>query len=151
MLGPGSDELKRLTDILRKADPADAAQYMTEIRQHLVFEQKGDTRKAAEIEKAKNRTEKAHDKIIVQRYICHELDYQKRKFDLRKYMTSSLLCVPVSSVSLTSLIHDPTNNTQACTFSWQALTPWLFFTTMAFYASLRTTTMRGNSSRPEST
>jgi hypothetical protein len=85
MLGPGSDELKRLTDILRKTDPAaDAATFMTAIRQHVVFEQKGDTRKALEIEKAKNRTEKAHDKIIVQRYICHELDYQTRKFDLRK-------------------------------------------------------------------
>jgi len=87
MLGPGSDELKYLIEILRKAqDHSDASVYMTVIRRKLVFAQeRDDTRRESEIKKAQSRTEKSHDKIIVQRYVCGELDYRKRKFDLRVY------------------------------------------------------------------
>ena len=82
MLGPGSEEMKLLANILRTAKNDE---YMTEIRRQLVFSQKGDTRDAAQVLKAQNRTERTHDRIIVQRYICGELDYQGRKFDLRVY------------------------------------------------------------------
>ena len=74
MLGPGSDELKYLTELLRKAQAnRDSNVYMTVIRRKLVFTQKDDTRRESEVKKAQSRTEKSHDKIIVQRYICHEL------------------------------------------------------------------------------
>ena len=86
MLGPGSDEIKLLIAILRKVKPGDDPNdYMTIIRRKLVFEQRGDTRRESEVSKAQKRTERSHDKIIVQRYICHEMDYLKRKFDLRVY------------------------------------------------------------------
>lgn len=84
MLGPGSPELKLLTDILRD-DTSTGDDYMTRIRRKLVFSQKGDTRSELQVLKAQNRTERTHDRIIVQRYICGELDYQGRKFDLRVY------------------------------------------------------------------
>lgn len=66
------------------------------IRQKVVFEQKGDTRKASDIAKAQNMTDRRHDKILVQRYICNELDYQGRKFDLRVYFL--IASVDVSKV-----------------------------------------------------
>jgi hypothetical protein len=84
MLGPGSPELKLLIEILRK-DISSDSDYMTLIRRKLVFSQKDDTRSELEVLKAQNRTERTHDRIIVQRYVCGELDYQGRKFDLRVY------------------------------------------------------------------
>lgn len=86
MLGPGSDEIKYLADLLgRVSSNEDAKFYMTTIRRKLVFSQKDDQRKQGDVEKARKSVEKSNDKVIVQRYICHELDYQKRKFDLRVY------------------------------------------------------------------
>lgn len=97
MLGPGSDELKLLINILRQADPQNVTEYMNLIRRKLVAEQKGDTRKESDVELALNRTERLHDRILVQRYICGELDYQGRKFDLRVYYL--VASVDVSSFS----------------------------------------------------
>lgn len=102
MLGPGSDELKLLIDILRRANPHNRTEYMRLIREKVVFEEKGDTRKTSEIERARNMTERLHDKILVQRYICHELDYQGRKFDLRVYYL--IASVEVSATFSASLL-----------------------------------------------
>ena len=89
MMGAGSQELKLLTSILRhaKQQQQPPVEYMTAIRRQLVLSRRGadDTRKQSDLDKALNRTEKLHDKIIVQRYVCHEMDYQGRKFDLRVY------------------------------------------------------------------
>jgi hypothetical protein len=83
MLGPESPELHTLATILQK--DSNPKTYMPQIREDVVFTQKDDTRGADKIEKAKKRSEKLNDPIIVQRYICHELSYLGKKFDLRIY------------------------------------------------------------------
>eukprot|EP00980_Cylindrotheca_fusiformis_P001653 scaffold374_cov124-Cylindrotheca_fusiformis.AAC.12 len=83
MLGPESDELRTLGTILQE-DPNPEA-FLHRIREDIIFTQKDDARGADEIKKAKKRSEKLNDPIIVQRYICHELSYLGKKFDLRIY------------------------------------------------------------------
>ena len=88
MLGPGSDQVKRLVTILTNATTHETSsrdEFMETIRHDLVYNQKSDTRNEAQLAKALQRAERIHDRIIVQRYICGELDYQGRKFDLRVY------------------------------------------------------------------
>ena len=56
------------------------------IREDLVLvTHKDDMRDPAAIQRARERSLKQNDDIVVQRYICHELDYHGRKFDLRLY------------------------------------------------------------------
>jgi hypothetical protein len=83
MLGPESDELKKMNSILETT--TNQIEFMTQIREEIVFTQKDDTRGESKIEKARKRSNKANDPIIVQRYVCHELTYLKKKFDLRIY------------------------------------------------------------------
>ena len=85
MLGPNSEELNKLVSILQTKEDGSSYSYMEDIRQQLVFEQKGDTRDQYKIDKAKKRSEKLNDKIIIQKYVCHELSYLGKKFDLRIY------------------------------------------------------------------
>ena len=87
MLGPNSEELNKLVRILKgdEHEDEDSGDYMYNIRKQIVFEQKEDTRTQDKIEKAKKRSAKLNDKIIIQKYVCHELTYLKKKFDLRIY------------------------------------------------------------------
>jgi hypothetical protein len=65
---------------------ADQRNYMMPIRETLVLApQPGDLRDPAEVESARRRSLDQNDDVVVQRYICHEMSYQGRKFDLRLY------------------------------------------------------------------
>lgn len=83
MIGPESDDLKNLHQILQT--PTDVKECMSQIREEIVFVQKDDSRPAAAIKKARDRSNRLNDPIIVQRYVCHELAYLGKKFDLRIY------------------------------------------------------------------
>ena len=83
MLGPHSEQLKVLTDTLQRT--ANATEYMPILREQLILHQPNDKRDPVEVEKARQRSIEQNDQIIVQRYVCHELDYQTHKFDLRIY------------------------------------------------------------------
>lgn len=98
MLGPESPELQTLATILRT--DSNPKTYMPQIREDVVFTQKGDTRGADKIQKAKDRSKKLDDPIIVQRYICHELSYLGKKFDLRIYY------LVASATPLVVMYHD---------------------------------------------
>lgn len=83
IVGPQSDQLKFLTQTLQSTN--NASEYMPILREKLVLQQPNDTRDPAEVAKARHRSIVQNDQIIVQRYVCHELDYQTHKFDLRIY------------------------------------------------------------------
>ena len=85
ILGPQSTELSTLLTILESSLSDNGPNTLSEIRERIVFEQKNDTRAKEHIDMMK-RTAKYLDKdIIVQSYVCDELTYRDKKFDLRVY------------------------------------------------------------------
>lgn len=84
IVGPHSDRLQLLRDTLQRT--TNASDYMTILREAIVLKrQEHDSREPSEVQKARWRSITQNDQIIVQRYVCHELDYQTHKFDLRIY------------------------------------------------------------------
>lgn len=86
MYGPNSDVIKALPGILKKDKAND--KMMKIVRQKMVYEQRTDVTERKEqndFEHMKQKAEKTKSKVIVQQYICNELSYQGRKFDLRVY------------------------------------------------------------------
>lgn len=60
--------------------------YMMPLRDAIVLHQdENDPRLKEDVDAARKRSLEQNDDIVVQRYICHELAYQGRKFDLRLY------------------------------------------------------------------
>ena len=84
MIGPNSEGVRYLNKtVSENSNPSD---YMMPLRETLVLApQKGDVRDPAAVERARQRSLQQNDDIVVQRYICHEMDYKGRKFDLRLY------------------------------------------------------------------
>ena len=82
--GPGSNGVEILNRTL--VENENQEDYMMPLREALVLKQQdNDLRDPAAIERARQRSLKQNDDVVVQRYICHELDYHGRKFDLRLY------------------------------------------------------------------
>lgn len=82
--GPNSEGMEYLNQMIW--EHADSKEYMMPIREALVLApQPGDLRLPDQVEAARRRSLEQDDDIVVQRYICHEMDYQGRKFDLRLY------------------------------------------------------------------
>lgn len=85
MLEPNSDSLHTLVSLLQSSSRAYDS--MPQIREQLVFSPQGvnDTRNPKKIKQARKRSAQMNDDIIIQRYVCNELDYYGHKFDLRVY------------------------------------------------------------------
>jgi len=86
MYGPNNDAMKGLPDILQKNISND--KIMKIVRQKMVYEQRTDLtdgREQEQFEVMKKKAEAKKSEILVQKYICNELDYKGRKFDLRVY------------------------------------------------------------------
>ena len=83
MVGPQSTELVLLQNILQST--ANITQAVARIREELVHQQKNDKRSKQAVEEARQRSILHNDEIIVQRYVCNELQYKNHKFDLRVY------------------------------------------------------------------
>lgn len=84
IFGPNSEGIRFLNKTLLEHENSD--DYMQPIREALVLKQQdNDLRDPAAIERARQRSLSQNDDIVVQRYICHEMDYKGRKFDLRLY------------------------------------------------------------------
>lgn len=82
--GPHSTGVEILNRTL--VENPDPDNYMMPLREALVLtQQENDLRDPDAIQRARARSLRQNDDIVVQRYICHELDYQGRKFDLRLY------------------------------------------------------------------
>ena len=114
MYGPNNDAMKGLPEILQKNISND--KIMKIVRQKMVYEQRTDLtdgREQERFEVMKKKAEAKKSEILVQKYICDELDYKGRKFDLRVY------------------------------FLVASMRPFIVFTTVVFYAfRLRNTTTR---------
>jgi hypothetical protein len=82
IVGPQSDELKLLSNIVDST--TNMTEAMPRIRE-LVHVQPNDQRNPKAVEKARERSLRQNDDIIVQRYVCNELPYKGHKFDLRIY------------------------------------------------------------------
>lgn len=84
MVGPDSPGVHLLNKTLvEHENPED---YMMPLREALVLAmQKDDLRDPAAVQRARERSQRQNDDIVVQRYICHEMAYHGRKFDLRLY------------------------------------------------------------------
>jgi Tubulin-tyrosine ligase family len=92
MLGPNSVSLHTLIRLLQSSSSNGTSKFffddvMPKIREQLVFAKQDaqDNRNAHSIQRARTRSAKLHDDIIVQRYVCNELDYHGHKFDLRVF------------------------------------------------------------------
>ena len=83
IVGPQSEKLQLLKNTLQST--TNDEEYMPILREQIVLHQDNDSRSPADVERARERSIKQNDQIIVQRYVCHELDYQTHKFDLRIY------------------------------------------------------------------
>jgi len=86
MYGPNNDAMKGLPDILQKNISND--KMMKIVRQKMVYEQRTDLTEGKEeedFERMMIKAEKSKSEILVQKYICNELKYKGRKFDLRVY------------------------------------------------------------------
>ena len=84
MVGPDSPGIRLLNQTLFEHENQE--DYMMPLREALVLGlQPNDLRDPAAVQKARERSQRQNDDIVVQRYICHEMDYQGRKFDLRLY------------------------------------------------------------------
>jgi Tubulin-tyrosine ligase family len=84
MLGPNGDGLHMLVRLLQSSSRAYDS--MSQIREQLVFAPHvNDTRSSSKIKQARKRSAQLNDDIIIQQYVCNELDYFGHKFDLRVY------------------------------------------------------------------
>ena len=87
MFGPKAPAIKSAMETLSGNTDSDE-NLMKKLRNTLVYTQRGDIQKADEKAKFKKMittADKSHSPLILQQYICNELSYEGRKFDLRVF------------------------------------------------------------------
>ena len=86
MFGQNSEMIKNLSETMKLNIPDDTL--MKYVRKSLVYDQRNEFITKNEIMRFRlmqTKAEKENSKVLVQQYVCDELDYEGRKFDLRVY------------------------------------------------------------------
>ena len=84
MLGPESPELENLVAIIENDSTDTMKEGIPAIREDVVFGKRDDLGEALR-DRVDTMSKSQKDDIIVQRYVCNELTFQGKKFDLRVY------------------------------------------------------------------